>query len=97
MALGALFYDNVTDAVTLVLLVAFVVIEIFAFVNCLTQRADAFPVVGSLSKPGWLAILGGSVLLTLAVPGLGQLSFNLWPRRDHGGRHLPARRAARPA
>jgi hypothetical protein len=71
MALGALFYDNVTNAVTLVLLVAFVVIELFAFVNCLTQRADAFPVVGSLSKPGWLAILGGSVLLTLLCRASG--------------------------
>ena len=36
------------------------VIEVVAFVNCLTQRADAFPVVGSLSKNAWLAILGGA-------------------------------------
>jgi hypothetical protein len=60
-----LFFDDVTRFVSLALLVVFLVIEIVAFVNCLTQRSDAFPVVGSVSKPGWLAILGGSVLLTL--------------------------------
>jgi Protein of unknown function (DUF2516) len=65
MALAATFYVQVEEFVILVTLIAFVVIEAFAFVNCLTQRADAFPVVGSLSKNAWLAILGGSVLLTL--------------------------------
>jgi hypothetical protein len=45
-------------------LIVFLVIEVVAFVNCLTQRADAFPVVGSLSKNAWIAILGGSLLVT---------------------------------
>jgi hypothetical protein len=49
----------------LVILVALLVIEIVAFINCVTQRSDAFPVVGSLSKAAWLAILGASVLFTL--------------------------------
>ena len=65
MALAATFYREVAGYVTLVILIAFLVIEIIAFINCLTQRADAFPVVGSLSKNAWVAILGGSVLLTL--------------------------------
>jgi hypothetical protein len=59
------FYDDVSGFVTWVLLIIFLIIEIIAFVNCLTQRADAFPVVGSLSKNVWLAILGASVLFTL--------------------------------
>src|SRR5258706_9878590 len=65
MALAAIFYAQVAYYVTLAILIVFLVIEIVAFVNCLTQRADAFPVVGKLSKNAWMAILGGSVLLTL--------------------------------
>lgn len=65
MALAAPFYENVTGWVTTAILVVFLVIEVIAFVNCLTQRADAFPVVGKLSKNAWVAILGGATLLTL--------------------------------
>lgn len=63
--MAATFYLQVEAFVILVTLIVFVVVEVVAFVNCLTQRADAFPVVGSLSKNAWLAILGGSILLTL--------------------------------
>jgi Protein of unknown function (DUF2516) len=72
MATAALFFADVQNLVTRVLLISFLVVEIVAFVNCLTQRADAFPVVGSMSKTGWLAILGGSILATLIC----SLSFN---------------------
>ena len=65
MGLAVIFYHQVETFVTLVVLIAFLVIEVVAFINCLTQRADAFPVVGSLSKNAWMAILGGSILLTL--------------------------------
>ena len=40
------------------------VVELFAFVNCMTQRADAFSAVGSISKGGWLALTGGALLFT---------------------------------
>jgi hypothetical protein len=60
-----IFYDDVRRYVDIVILIGLAVIEIVAFVNCLTQRSDAFAVVGSLSKPAWLGILGGAVLLTL--------------------------------
>jgi hypothetical protein len=78
MALAAVvFYAKVTGYVTLVTLVLAVVVEVIALVNCLTQRAEAFPVVGPLSKNGWLAILGGAVLLTLlcGVAGSGPFSI----------------------
>ena len=65
MAHAALFAYQVTNYVTLVTLIGATVLEVVALVNCLTQRADAFPVVGSLSKNAWLAILGGATLLTL--------------------------------
>ena len=40
-------------------------VELFAFVNCATQRADAFAAVGSVSKGGWLALTGGALVLSL--------------------------------
>ena len=74
------FYIPVETWINVAILLALLVIEVVAFINCLTQRADAFPVVGSLSKAAWLAILGGAVLLTLicSVPvgsGLGIFAF----------------------
>jgi hypothetical protein len=64
-SVAAPFYLVVQTYLTFAILIAFLVIEVVAFVNCLTQRADAFPVVGSLTKPAWLAILGAAVLVTL--------------------------------
>lgn len=52
---------NINWAVFLVTLA----MEIFAFANCVVQRAAAFEAIGTLSKPMWLAALGGCVLFTL--------------------------------
>jgi hypothetical protein len=59
------FYTTVAFDLTLAIMLTFVVIEVIAFVNCATQRSDAFPVVGSLTKQAWLAILGAAILITL--------------------------------
>lgn len=64
-AAAPIFVYDIEFYLTLAILVVMLVIEIVAFVNCITQRADAFPVVGSLSKATWLAILGGSTLLSV--------------------------------
>jgi hypothetical protein len=73
----ALFAFRVVQYVSLVTLVGAAVLEVVALVNCLTQRADAFPVVGSLSKNTWLAILGGVTILTLLC-GLGPAPFSIF-------------------
>jgi hypothetical protein len=65
MALAAVFAYQVKYYVELIITIALVVIEVAALINCLSQRADAFPVVGSLSKNAWLGILAASVLVTL--------------------------------
>jgi len=79
MALAAvpLFYASVTWYLSVVMMVLFLAVEGWALVHCLTQRADAFPVVGSLSKGGWLAILAGAVLVTLVCgnPTFGVVSM----------------------
>ncbi|HEX6500345.1 MAG TPA: DUF2516 family protein [Micromonosporaceae bacterium] len=60
-----IFYTYVLNYLDRALLYASLVIEVYAFVNCLTQRADAFPAIGTLPKGAWLAITGGATLLTL--------------------------------
>jgi Protein of unknown function (DUF2516) len=77
MAAAALFAPDVVLYVTLISLVLAAVLEVIALVNCLTQRADAFQIVGSLSKNAWLAILGGATFLTLlcGVISVGSLSI----------------------
>jgi hypothetical protein len=64
-----LFYGYVVLALDLLVLVIAVVLGAVAFVHCLTQRADAFPAIGTLPKGGWLAILGVTLLLTLVTRG----------------------------
>jgi Protein of unknown function (DUF2516) len=65
MALAVIFYDDVTFYLTWLILIGMVIVEVVALVNCLSQRADAFPVVGSLSKNQWSAILLASVIATI--------------------------------
>ncbi len=69
MAFAALSfpYKTVENSIELAVLIACAIIEVVAFAHCLSQRADAFPVVGSLSKPAWLAILAGAALVTICT------------------------------
>jgi hypothetical protein len=71
-AAAPIFYGVVAFYLTVGILLVFLLIDLYAFVNCLTQRADAFPVVGSLTKQAWLAILGAAVLVTLVCSLFGQ-------------------------
>jgi hypothetical protein len=66
VALAVEFYRVAAFYINLSVTFALVVIETVALINCLTQRADAFPVVGSLSKTAWTGILLASVLVTAA-------------------------------
>ena len=59
------FVSPILYWVNWVLLLVVLVVEIIAFVNCLTQRAEAFPVVGSIPKGGWLGLTGAAIFFTL--------------------------------
>ena len=48
-----------------ILLVVCLGVELFALVNCVFQRAEAFPVVGRIPKGGWIAILVLCTMVTL--------------------------------
>lgn len=54
--------------ITQVLKLILVVFQIYAFVDCATRKAAAFPASDKLTKPGWLVILGLAVLLTYFFP-----------------------------
>lgn len=43
------------------------VVGVIALVNCALQRGDAFPAIGTLQKPAWLAILGISTFIALCL------------------------------
>jgi len=60
-----IFYDDVEYILNLAVLIFALVVQGVALVHCLTQRADAFPAIGTLPKGGWLAILGICLLFTL--------------------------------
>jgi hypothetical protein len=62
-----LFYLDVESIFSRVIYFASLLIEVVAFVHCLLQRKDAFRLVGSIPKGGWLGILAGCVLITAVV------------------------------
>ena len=47
-----------------VLQIAVLLTSVYAFVHAALQRSDAYTAAEKLSKPAWLAILGGAVALT---------------------------------
>jgi hypothetical protein len=59
------FYTYVISYLNLALYIFALVIEVVAFAHCLVQRPDAFPAINTLPKGAWLALTGGSVLVTL--------------------------------
>jgi hypothetical protein len=59
------FYTTVVGAVTYAITLVCLVVEVWAFISCMTQRAEAFTVVGRIPKGGWLAMTGGALLITL--------------------------------
>ena len=55
---------------------ALLVVKVWAFVDALTRRTDAYVAAGKLTKPAWLLILGLSVAAALLWPSaLGLFSI----------------------
>lgn len=72
MAVAApIFYEDVRYFVNMALFLFALVIEGVAFVHCLTQRAEAFPAIGTLPKGAWLGIIGVTLVLTLLTFSVG--------------------------
>ncbi len=55
---------SVVAGIDLLLTLFAAVLGVVAFIHCAVQRADAFPAIGTLQKPVWLAIIGVSTVLS---------------------------------
>jgi Protein of unknown function (DUF2516) len=58
-------FSNVLNWITLAVLL----FEVFAFVDVLFRRSDAFPAVDKQTKPFWMIILGLAVAVSLVPLG----------------------------
>ncbi|TFV54791.1 DUF2516 family protein [Mycobacterium sp. PS03-16] len=56
---------DLAGLIILGLVLIVLVFGVYAFVHAAMQRTDAYTAAGKLTKPVWLAILGGGVLLLL--------------------------------
>ena len=63
--MAAPFVGSVVTAINYTLVIICLAVEAFAFLNCLTQKADAFAAIGTLSKGVWLALTFGALAVTL--------------------------------
>lgn len=64
-----MWHESVVAGVNVVLTLFTLVLGVVAFIHCATQRADAFPAIGTLQKPAWLAIIGVATVLSLLTSG----------------------------
>jgi hypothetical protein len=65
--------QNLAGLVLVAIQVVVLIVAIYAFVNAASQRADAYPAAGKMTKKAWMAITGGAVALALVtnIIGLG--------------------------
>ena len=70
------FLGTVQGYIVLALSIAALGIEVYALVDCLRRRPDAFTAAGKRSKGFWSAVTGVAVLLgVVALGGLGLLAI----------------------
>lgn len=70
---GKVLIILVENAVYYILGLAALVLEVWAFFDCVRHRANAFEAVGKRTKTFWLALTGGSMAVgALSVLGGGE-------------------------
>ena len=57
--------------VTLIIWIVFAILKVWAFIDCLRQRADAFPAVQRQTKTLWVILTGIAALTGLVFDPLG--------------------------
>jgi hypothetical protein len=65
----ATWHQDVVRIISILITLFTLVIGVVAFIHCATQRADAFPAIGTLQKPAWLAIIGIATVIALLTTG----------------------------
>ncbi len=76
MASAPDFYTPILTSIYYFLFGVTAVVELFAFVHCVTRRKDAFLAVGSVPKIGWCALTGGAVAFSLLFFGTTAFTFS---------------------
>lgn len=60
-------FFGLTEWILWLIRIASLVIGVWAFIDCVRRRPDAFPAIGRQTKPIWMALTGGAA----AVPLIG--------------------------
>jgi hypothetical protein len=66
---------HLTASVTTVILLAALVIQVWALIDALTHPAGAYLAAGKLTKQAWLAILGVALVVVLLSGWFGSLGL----------------------
>ena len=66
---------NVVSVIIFVLFWTMIGLGVWAFVDCLRRRADAFPAIGRQSKQMWLLLTGASPLVQFLFGYFGLLGL----------------------
>lgn len=64
-----MWHQQVVSIISILITLFTLVIGVVAFIHCATQRSDAFPAIGTLQKPAWLAIIGVATVISLLTTG----------------------------
>jgi hypothetical protein len=76
MAAAPDFLSPILTGIYYVLFGITAVVEVFAFVHCVTRRKAAFLAVGNVPKSGWVALTGGAVAFSLLFFGATAFAFS---------------------
>ena len=66
------------SVILLVLWIASLPVGVYSFIHAAMQRTDAFTAADKLSKPAWLGITGGAVLVLALSRGPGGGGMIFW-------------------
>ncbi|MEZ5115981.1 MAG: DUF2516 family protein [Candidatus Nanopelagicales bacterium] len=66
-----MLFDLTQNLVMTALWVLFLLLKVWAFVDCARRRSDAFPAVGRQSKTLWLVLTGIAALTAVVLSPLG--------------------------
>lgn len=66
---------NLASGILEIVQVGCLALELWALIDCLTRRADAFPAAGKLTKPGWLVITALATVITFFTGAIGFLGI----------------------
>jgi hypothetical protein len=70
-------FSSLQNVLSLIIGVLALGVEVFALVDAVRQRTDAFPAAGKLSKPLWLAILAVATAVGVIFVEMPFSVFNL--------------------